>query len=483
MVTQSTAKKATQKTPLRRAPNNRHKVFAPERMSPVDRAWLRMDSSANLMMILGVWIIKPGVSFDAVTKRLEERLLQYPRFCQRVEVDALGARWVQDEDFHIERHVVLEHLPKVAKHQERQALQDRLAELALQPLAMSHPLWQFHLVEHYQGGSALMARIHHCIADGVALIGVTQSMVDGGVVPKPALADSLGEEGLRVLGDALAGLWSEPKKGLEVLLEKGLASSADWAKQAYQAVQDASALAFMPDDSPTRLKGTPGLHKRVAWCEPLPFDEVKAVAHALNCSINDLLMSCVTGAFGRYLRACGDETANKDFRAMVPVNLRTPADVGKMGNRFGLAPLLLPLGMENPIERVYEVRRRMSAMKGSFQPLLTLGLLAAAGLLVKPGQDALLELFSKKTTAVLTNVPGPRAKLKFLGATLEQDLVWVPQSGSVGLGVSLLSYGGGVQMGIVSDAGLCPQPQAVVDNFAHEFAALSLLALMLPWEA
>jgi len=482
MVTQSMALKAARKKLLKGASKVHRQVFAPERMSPVDRAWLRMDSPANLMLILGVWIIKPGVSFEAVTQRLEERLLQYSRFGQRVEEDALGARWVRDEDFKIERHVVLEQLPRSEKSHEQQALQNRLAELAVQPLDMAHPLWQFHLIEHYQGGSALLARIHHCIADGIALIGVTQSMVDGGVVPKPKAADASNDAALKQVGDLLSGLWSEPKKGLEVLLGQGLAGSADLAKQAYQAVQDASALAFMPDDSPTRLKGTPGLHKRVAWCEPLPFEEVKAVAHALNCSINDLLMSCVAGALGAYLRACGDETADKEFRAMVPVNLRTTADVGKMGNRFGLAPLLLPLGLENPIERVYEVRRRMSAMKGSFQPLFTWGLLAAAGLLVKPGQDALLELFSKKTTAVLTNVPGPRAKLKFLGATLEQDLVWVPQSGSVGLGVSVLSYGGGVQFGLISDAGLCPEPQKIVDQFASEFAQLSLLTLMLPWD-
>jgi WS/DGAT/MGAT family acyltransferase len=483
MLSPKTALKTPRQKPSNPRVKIRRKVFPSERMSPVDRAWLRMDSPANLMMILGVWIIKPGVGFAAVTQRLEERLLLHSRFGQRVEEDALGARWVPDEDFRIERHVVLEHLARSAKGQEQQALQDRLAELAVQPLDKAHPLWQFHLVEHYQGGSALMARIHHCIADGVALIGVTQSMVDGGSVPQAAVADAGDEVGLKDLGDLISGLWSEPKKGLEVLLEKGLAGSADLAKQAYQAVQDASALAFMPDDSATRLKGTPGLRKRVAWCEPLPLEEVKAVAHALNCSINDLLMSCVAGAFSAYLLACGDETADKEFRAMVPVNLRTAADVGKMGNRFGLAPLLLPLGVENPIERVYEVRRRMSAMKGSFQPLLTLGLLAAAGLLVKPGQDALLELFSKKTTAVLTNVPGPHEKLKFLGATLEQDLVWVPQSGTVGLGVSVLSYGGGVQFGLISDADLCPQPQAIVENFAHEFAKLSLLVLMLPWEA
>ena len=475
------------KTPKQKPSNARAKVhrqvFPPERMSPVDRAWLRMESPANLMMILGVWIIKPGVRFEAVTQRLEERLLQYPRFGQRVEEDAMGACWVPDEDFRIERHVVLEHLPMTAKGQEPQALQNLLATLAVKPLDMNFPLWQFHLVERYRGGSALLARIHHCIADGVALIGVTKSMVDGGVMPRAARATALGDERLAGMRDLLSGLWPEPKKGLEILLEKVLSGSADLAKNAYLALQDASALAFMPDDSPTRLKGTPGLLKRVAWCEPLPFEEVKAVAQALNCSINDLLTSCVAGALSSYLKDWGDAVQGKEIRAMVPVNLRTAADVGKVGNHFGLAPLVLPLGVENPIERVYEVRRRMAEMKGSFQPLFTLGLLAAAGLLVKPGQDALLELFSKKTTLVLTNVPGPREKLKFLGATLEQDLVWVPQSGTVGLGVSLLSYGGGVQFGVIGDADLCPEPQALVEKFASEFAKLSLLTLMLPWGA
>jgi hypothetical protein len=123
----------------------------------------------------------------------------------------------------------------------------------------------------------------------------------------------------------------------------------------------------------------------------------------------------------------------------------------------------------------------MGEMKSSTQPLLTLGLLALAGLMVKPGQDALLNLFSKKTTGVLTNVPGPREKLKFLGATLDQDLVWVPQYGTVGLGVSVLSYGGGVQFGIISDADLCPEPQKIIEQFEPEFAKLSLLTLMLPW--
>jgi len=219
----------------------------------------------------------------------------------------------------------------------------------------------------------------------------------------------------------------------------------------------------------------------VAWCAPIPLEEVKAVGKALNCSINDVLLSCVAGAIAEYLLSLGDEVKGKEIRAMVPVNLRPIEEAYKLGNRFGLAPVVLPIGLANPIERVYEVRRRMSQLKGSMQPLLAFGLLAVAGLLIKPAQDAMLGLFSRKTTAVMTNVPGPREKLKLLGATLEQNLVWVPQSGSVGLGVSILSYGGGVQFGVIADAGLCPQPQKIIDGFEPEFAKLSLLTLMLPW--
>ncbi|NDP39885.1 MAG: wax ester/triacylglycerol synthase family O-acyltransferase [Rhodoferax sp.] len=477
-------------------------------MSKVDTAWLRMDSPSNLMLIVGVWIIKPGVSYPAVCQRIEERLLKYPRFGQRVLQDASGASWITDMDFHIERHVVRETLPVTAKGAEQTALQERLAELAMQALDMNHPLWEFRLVEHYQGGSALMARLHHCIADGLALIAVTQSLVDGGSAPPRSATTPASAEGpagaddwladtlirpftqaavktLDAVGDgavnALAMLL-DPKQSVEQGLEKSLAGSLDLAKMTYQVVRDAAALALMPDDSSTRLKGTPGTRKRVAWCQPIPLEEVKAVGRALNCSVNDVLLSCVAGALGKYLRSFGDDVAGKEIRAMVPVNLRPIEDSYQLGNRFGLAPVVLPIGIENPIERVFAVRARMGDMKGSMQPLLAYALLAVAGVLMKPAQDALLTLFSKKTTAVMTNVPGPREKLKFLGATLEQNLVWVPQSGTVGLGVSILSYGGGVQFGVISDTTLCPDPQKIIDQFEPEFATLTLLTLMLPWE-
>ncbi|AMO25456.1 diacylglycerol O-acyltransferase [Ramlibacter tataouinensis] len=467
--------------------------LAGERMTKVDTAWLRMDSPGNLMMILGFWTLRPGIGYEALCERVRERLLKYGRFRQRVDQDLAGASWIEDEGFDIHRHVVRESLPR---GQARAQLQKRLGELALQPLDHRHPLWQIHLIEHFEGGSALIMRIHHCIADGVALIAVAMSLADGGQAPPPSakrqaardVDDWFSEALIRPLTEmaskALEVAHGGAAKSISLLLDPRKRAEAPkaLARLGMQVASDAASLLLMPDDSKTRLKGRAGTVKRVAWCDPLPLVEVKAVGKALGCSINDVLLSCVAGAIGGYLRSLGDRTEGQEIRAMIPVNLRPLEQAHKLGNRFGLVPLSLPIGIENPIERVYEVRRRMNALKGSTQPLLAFALLASAGVLAKGGQDALLNIFNRKTTAVMTNVPGPREKIELLGAGVEQCMFWVPQAGDIGLGISVLSYGGGVQFGVITDASLCPEPQKIIEGFEPEFARLSLVTLMLPWD-
>ena len=469
--------------------------LAGERMSKVDTAWLRMDSPSNLMVIVGVWALKPAVRYEELCKRVEDRLLKYNRFHQRVVEDAAGATWVEDTNFDITKHVVREKLPKHRKGGDQVALQERVGALAMQPLDRARPLWQIHLVENYEGGSAMIFRIHHCIADGIALISVMTSLVDGGEAPPERrrkqspgnpdewIAETLIKPFTDITVKALGAAGGGVAKSLEMLHapQHGLAGSLDFARLGMQVVGDAAAMLMMPDDSKTRLKGKPGRSKRVAWCPPVPLEDVKAVGKALNCSMNDVLLSCVAGAIGEYLRSFGDDVTGQEIRAMVPVNLRPIEQAYKLGNRFGLVPLVLPIGIQNPVERVYEVRRRMNALKGSTQPVLAFLVLAVSGLLIKPAQDAIMGMFGRKTTAVMTNVPGPRNKLKFLGSTLEQQMFWVPQSGDIGLGVSILSYGGGVQFGVITDSTLCPDPQKIIDEFEPEFARLSVVTLMLPW--
>ena len=472
---------------------------ASERMSRVDTAWLRMDNEANLMMIVGVWLIEPTLALAEIRERVTGTLLKYPRFRQKVVEDALGAHWVEDDHFDIAAHVVpmrLEH----ARGQDRlDALKAMVGELAVSPLTPSRPLWQFHLIENYdRGTSALIARIHHCIGDGIALISVMLSITDGGKPPPQRKVRVPGEDtehdwisdyllkpvtevtvkALGLYGDGVA-------KGVELMSHAGapLSGTMDLARMGAQVVSDVAAMALMPDDSPTRLKGkaTPG--KRVAWGEPIPVDEVKAVGLALGGSINDVLLACVAGAIGSYLRDKGEDTAGKEIRAMVPVNLRPLDKAWMLGNHFGLVPLVLPIGIEHPIERLAAVRARMNDLKGGYQPLLAFGLLAVAGVLIKPMQAALLGLFAKKATAVMTNVPGPKDALKICGRTLKQVMFWVPASGDIGVGVSILSYAGGVQFSLITDARMCPDPDDIVQRFQPEFDKLLWLSLMLPWES
>jgi WS/DGAT/MGAT family acyltransferase len=483
---------------------------AASRMSRVDTAWLRMDSDVNLMMIVGVWLLEPAITIDALRARVADKLLKYERFRCKVVVDALGASWVDDEDFDLGRHVVAEALPSRPGSSARSRLQQSCGELATQRLDPDHPLWQLHLIERYDGGSALIARIHHCIGDGIALMSVMLSITDGGSEPptperaaagegddgddgdgagagdvfgQAGTADALGDAMLRRLADAVVKTIGASGDGVAKAL--ALLASRDGVRgvagAGLRALKDVAALALMPDDSPTLLKGRPEGRKLVAWGEPIPLDRVKAVGKALGCSVNDVLLACVAGAIGASLRQRGDEPEGKAIRAMVPVNLRPLDEAWKLGNRFGLAPLTLPIGIDNPVERVYEVHSRMSELKGSYQPLLAFAVLAAAGLVNKPAQDALLGLFARKSTAVMTNVPGPAERLRFCGATLRQTMFWVPASGDIGLGVSILSYGGGVQFGLIADRRLCPDPQSVVDGFEPEFDRLVWLALMLPW--
>jgi diacylglycerol O-acyltransferase / wax synthase len=477
---------------------------ASQRMSRVDYAWLRMDSEVNLMNIVGVWLVEPRLGVDELRERLGEALLRYPRFRQRVQHDALGALWLDDEGFDISHHVVTETLEDRSGATPVEQLKARVADLAMQPFHPGRPLWQFHLVEALDAGeegagrSALIARVHHCLGDGLALISGLLSVTDGGkpppVAPRGAHghddeADWLAEALIKPVADLTIkaiGLTGEGvAKSIDLMAHPGapLGGGLELARVGYQAVGDALSLALMPDDSPTPLKGKATASKRVAWTEPLPLDEVKTVGLALGASINDVLLTCVAGAIGSHLRERGADPIGQEIRAMVPFNLRPMEEAWKLGNRFGLVPLVLPVGVANPIERLAAVRARMDALKGGYQPVMVFALLAVAGLLVKPAQDALLRLFANKTTAVMTNVPGPREHLHLCGRTVKQIMFWVPQSGDIGVGVSILSYAGGVQFGLITDAAMCPDPQDIVARFRPEFEQLLYLSLMLPWEA
>jgi WS/DGAT/MGAT family acyltransferase len=449
-----------------------------EKMAAVDTTWLRMDHPTNRMVILGVMLLQGPVDLDLVERQIAERLLRHGRFRQRVEQSSNGAWWCDDPHFDIHRHIKRAHLPKPGGKNELEAF---VADLASLPLDTAHPLWQFHLVEDYEGGVAVVPRIHHAIADGISLIGVMLSLMDDQGGFAPAAPPRHDDVGFRALVEPLIEVIDQGLKATGSLLEiaKSPARLLELVRQGSGVAGELAWLLAMPSDSETRFKGALSGEKRVAWCEPLKLRDVKAVGRVLGCSVNDVLLASVAGALRAYLADKGDSTYAVEVRALIPVNLRPAAAMGgELGNHFGVVALSLPVGEADPLARVREVRRRMLELKTSQEALVTLGLLQALGRAPQLVQDQLFGLLLSRASAVMTNVPGPQWELRLAGAAVRQVIFWVPQSGNIGMGVSILTYNGQVQFGLMTDTALVEDPGEIVGRFGVEFEKLLLHVLM-----
>lgn len=462
-----------------------------EPMSRVDTAWLRMERPTNPMMITGVLMFAEPMQLAQLKKVIQQRFLSYARFRQKPVDGAAGAQWVDDEHFELDWHVRLAGLPgRPGKASEKRALERFVSELASSPLDPTKPLWQFHLVERYQGGSAVVARIHHCYADGIALVQVLLSLTD--TSRESSAASRLDKSWLKHEAAPVARRVGAMERYMKLggkALEQGMAMMHDpslatlLAKEGGDIARELVHALALPDDPPSLLRGQLGVSKRVAWAEPLDLEEVKAVGRACDCTVNDVLMAAAAGALRGYMRERGEALEGLSLRATVPVNLRPLEHAKKLGNHFGLVFLDLPVGEDNPLRRLQRVAECMNQLKQSRQAIVAYGLLAALGIAPQPVQELALELFSRKASAVATNVPGPQQPLYMAGCTLREIMFWVPQTGSIGLGLSILSYRGKVHFGLIADARLVPDPDAVVRRFGEEFEKLLYLAMMGPWDA
>lgn len=459
-----------------------------EPMSRVDTAWLRMERSTNLMMITSVMMFAEPMTLEKLKRIIKERFLAYPRFRQKVVEAATGPVWETDADFDLDWHVRLSALPGRGGKRE---LERFASQLASTPLDQSKPLWQFHLVERYGGGSALVTRIHHCYADGIALVQVMLSMTD--VEQHPGKPDAnltrawLNKEEHAKVAQRVGAIGRYVKMG-EKVLEKGMdlyrdpTLAAVIANEGVELARELAGALSLEDDPYTVLKAPLGVSKRVAWAEPLALSDVKAVGRAFRCTVNDVLLAAATGALRSYLLERGEAVDGLTIRATVPVNLRPLEHAKQLGNHFGLVFLELPVGEANPVARLERVAANMRELRKSRQAIMAFGLLAALGMAPVALQRTALELFSRKATVVATNVPGPQMPLFLGGCRIKDMMFWVPQTGGIGIGVSILSYNGHVHFGLIADAKLMPDPDSVIRRFEPEFEKLLYLALMARWE-
>jgi WS/DGAT/MGAT family acyltransferase len=421
-------------------------------LDPVDAAWYHLDGPASPAIVTALALTARPLQFAKVRRALEHGLLPFDRFRQRVVdvgVAFASPAWEDMPGFDLDRHVHRSALP--APHDEA-ALRALVSDLAGQPLDHALPLWQAYVVENVGAGGALVFRYHHCIGDGAAMMAVAARLFTGprrrpATPPAPSPAPS-----------------SAQAAAPELL---------STARTALSAASSLAGLLVKPPDPPSPFKGPLATSQRVAWSKPVTICDAKAIGAASGAKVNDVLTAAVAGALRSYLQGRGIDVRRATLRAMVPVNLRPPERVGQLGNLFGLVVLALPVAVASPMRRLALTQDRMAALKRSSQALAMQALFDLFGRGPKALEDLASLVLGSKASVVLTNVAGPREPVRLAGTPIERMMFCVPHPGNeLGMGISILSYGGEVTLTVVADAARVADPESITRAFDTEFAAL-----------
>ena len=450
------------------------------RVNPVDAIWLNMDRPQNLMVIECLMFLDGPVDRERFEQVVRTRLLDlYPVFSRR-PLPARGrwgrARWRDVGEVDLGQHLREVRLPAPG---DDEALQAYVGGFLATPLPRDRPLWDIHLIEGLAEGSAIFVRLHHALADGIALTQVLFSLTD------------LSSEGDR---DG-----SFHPDGRHHLLSEVVQAARRVAPEVPQLLRPArlragalmglrlgiSGLGVLKKLLVTRnpdsaVAGIAGREKQAVWSAPIQLERVKAIAAHSGATVNDVLVSALAGALERYQLEHGGRAV--DLPTMIPVNLR-PLHIPlprELGNRFALVMLTLPSGPGAPVSRLAETKRRMDAIKASPEPAITFSLIQAIGLLGTRLNRSLVTFFAGKVTGVTTNVPGPREARYLAGTRISGLLGWVPGSGDQTLGTCIFTYAGTVRIGFKTDTAVIPDPEQILAAFHAEIEALELAADAVP---
>ncbi|MCX5739172.1 MAG: wax ester/triacylglycerol synthase family O-acyltransferase [Proteobacteria bacterium] len=455
-----------------------------ERLSALDAAFLEIEDESCPMHVGAVAIFdaapltrpEGGIDIDRIRALVESVLV--PRYRQRIaRIPVINHPiWVDDARFNLHYH--LRHLSLPAPGDDR--LLKRLAGHVMSlPLDHNKPLWELWVVEGLADGRfAIITKTHHCMMDGVGsaeLMVATMGTRPSATLPKakrwrprpaPTPLDLVAGELRRNLGGGLAALRAAPRALVHPL------RSAELLREALAGVGEALG-ASLHQASPTPLNVEIGPHRRFDW---LRFDlaDVKDVKKQLGGTVNDVVLATVAGALRRFLRGRGVDVAKLDFRAMLPVNIRTQDDTGAFGNRVTMMAAQLPLAERDPRKRLQHVIETTRELKASKQArgVEILEEISELGLTTLFAQFARFSALARPFNVVVTNVPGPQFQAFLLSAPLVEAYPLVPLYRNQALGIALFSYNGGLYWGLNADWDALPDLHDLIDALATEFDAL-----------
>lgn len=467
-----------------------------DRLTALDSSFLLLEKPGAPLHVASTLVFEAGpllkadggIDADALRNHVAAQLHRIPRYRQKIAWIPFTQRpvWVDDDRFSIEYHVRHTSLPRPGNEEQLKRLSARIME---QPLDPSRPLWEMWLVEGLEGNRfAAISKVHHCMIDGVSGVDLLYTLLS----PTPEVEHSEPPRFIPRRTPTRLELWRDEMVRRAQLPMAITRDVQHFFSEAADVRRDAmSILNGLLDTLGTSLHLAPttpmnhpiGPHRRFDWLR-MDLDAIKTIRRELGGSINDVVLTVVTGMVQRFLQRRNINPGQIDFRVMTPVSVRAPGERGKLGNRVSAWFLELPIGEPDPRQQLKQIRARSIELKESKQAV-------AASLLTDMAEwssSTLLALGARNVTRMLpfnlvvTNVPGPQFPIYMLGAKMLETYPLVPLVDNLGLGIALMSYEGKLFWGFNADYDLLPDLPAIVRATRESFQELLRLAGGAPTE-
>ena len=455
-----------------------------DRLTGLDSSFLHLEHGPAHMHVASTMIFEgPAPDYEDFREHIRSRLDLVPRFRQKLRfVPYRQGRpvWVDDPHLNLDYHVRHTALPEPGSEQQ---LRTFAARVFSQRLDRSKPLWEMWLADGLNGGRfAIVAKSHHALVDGVSGVDITTVLFDAEPdpperpepapwVPEPEPSDA------QLLGRALLERTTTPAeavRGVRAILRR----PRQVAGSVVEGLESVGALARAGVAAPSSPFNVDiGPYRRFAWVRS-ELDELKRIKAAAGGTVNDVVLAVVAGGLGRYLRARGHATAELELKAMVPISVRAEDEHGALGNRVSAMYAPLPVGIEDPGERLRAISASMGDLKESKQAVgasILTGLADFAPSTIL-GQAGRLQSRQRFFNMVVTNVPGPQFPLYLMGRELEAVFPMVPLAKRQAVCFGIMSYNGQVNFGLTGDYDAMADIDSLARDLSESLVELSSLA-------
>lgn len=430
----------------------------PDRLSPLDTTFLLLEHDGQPMHIGGLMVFEgPAPSYEELCEHLDSRLDQVPRYRQKVKSVPLHLGqpvWVDDDNFELEFHVRHTAVPKPGRTEQLERLASRLLS---QRVDLERPLWEMWLVEGLAKGRwALINKAHHSMIDGLSGHDIMEVILDLDPVGRenpPSTWTPQPEPGtVDLVTDAVIDSVKRPGEHLSRIVGR-VANPRELAEHLAVRAMGSTAVGQRLVSTESAFGGASGPHRRWGWIEG-DLSTIKAVKNAFGGTVNDVILTAVAGGFRALLLARGIDTHPLQIQSMIPVSMRGPDDASG-GNEVSAMFAQLPVGIDDPVERLHSMSRQMDRIKKSGTPLTVDSIIGLADF-VPPALFAAAgrlagQINQRAFDTVTTNVPGPQQPLYLLGRQLQTLIPFVPLAMGVRVATAIVSYNGTINFGVTAD--------------------------------